>query len=171
MAKQGISRGEFAKRDGCDRSLVSRAARDGKLTVFADNTLDPAQVGTPWRSGNEDRDLPRDSDENPANDVNLHDGDAPYSRAEATRRKENYLARLRQLEYDKRSSLVVLREDAAAEVADRYSRLKSRLMPLGAEIAPRLAPLSDKSAAEIKAVVDAAVRSALEELTVPDAVQ
>jgi hypothetical protein len=48
----GISRRQFAERDGCHESLVRRALRNGHLSALDDGSLDPALVGTPWREGN-----------------------------------------------------------------------------------------------------------------------
>jgi hypothetical protein len=49
---KGISRRQFARRDGCNESLVRRALRNGHLFALDDGSLDPAHVGTPWREGN-----------------------------------------------------------------------------------------------------------------------
>ena len=48
----GISRREFAKRDGCDERLVRNAIESGHLPTLEDGTLDPALVGTGWRKTN-----------------------------------------------------------------------------------------------------------------------
>ncbi|WP_086062237.1 hypothetical protein [Muricoccus roseus] len=49
---RGISKREFARREGCDDKLVRKAIEAGKLKPFGDGSLDPALVGTGWRHGN-----------------------------------------------------------------------------------------------------------------------
>jgi len=51
---KGISRRQFAVRDGCNESLVRRALKNGHLSALEDGSLDPALVGTGWREGNLD---------------------------------------------------------------------------------------------------------------------
>lgn len=48
----GISIREFARREGCSDTLVRRAIKQGKLLISAENTLDPAQVGSGWKRSN-----------------------------------------------------------------------------------------------------------------------
>ncbi|MBY3175635.1 hypothetical protein HFO27_13440 [Rhizobium leguminosarum] len=91
------------------------------------------------------------------------DGDGLWSKADAETVKENYAARLKQLEYDRESSAVVTIDDAATIIAGEFGLVRDRLRQLGAEISPGLADLT--SAAEIKAAIDAAVIEALTDLS------
>src|SRR5215210_1321988 len=139
----GISLREFARRDGCSDTLVRKGIKAGHLACLPNGNLDPALVGTDWRLGNRrganqganrtanqgancepvrtslaaNHDPPVRTDETPAEAadriVNI-EGRAPYSLAEAERIKENYLALLRQLEYDRAVGAVVAIEDVAA---------------------------------------------------------
>ena len=94
------------------------------------------------------------------------EGRAEWSKAEAERVKENYAARLKQLEYDRQSGQVVDIDDVVIAVASEYAILRSRFLDIGSKVAPRVAVL--KSAEEIKAIIDAQVVEALTELTVDD---
>lgn len=89
---QGIPIREFARRDGCSDTLVHRAIKQGKLFAFDDGSIDPRLVGTPWRK--------HKGEVRPANG-------GLESFAEAQRKKENFLALLRQLEFEIKSGRLV----------------------------------------------------------------
>ncbi len=95
--------------------------------------------------------------------VNI-DGEAPHSRAEAERIKENYLALLRQLEYDRESKQVVEISAVIPSVVAEYSKVRNRLLNIGSRVSPRAAVL--RTPEEVKALVDEEVKLALEELTI-----
>ncbi len=88
---------------------------------------------------------------------------APHSFEEARRIKENYLALLNQLEYDKQSGAVVAVADVAATVGSSYARVRTKLLAIPAEQAPRLHRL--KSVPEVEDALHAMLTAALEELT------
>ena len=46
---QGISKREFAKRDGCDEARVRRGVARGELETLRDGSINPKLAGTPWR--------------------------------------------------------------------------------------------------------------------------
>jgi hypothetical protein len=88
---------------------------------------------------------------------------ATHSHAEAERIKENYLALLRQLEYDTKSGTVVLVPDVARVIGEEYARVRSRLLAIPAEQAPGLHRL--KTVAEMEGALREIITEALEELT------
>ena len=90
------------------------------------------------------------------------------SQAEAEKMKENYLALLRQLEYDQKSGLVVRIEDVVAEVAKKFATVRTRLLAIPAEQAPKLHRL--KTVAEVQDALQEIITRALEELTSGDVV-
>src|SRR5215210_6259050 len=176
----GISLREFARRDGCSDTLVRKGIKGGHLACLPNGNLDPALVGTHWRFGNRrpanpganlsancepvrtasgaNCEQPVRTDETPAEAadriVNI-EGRAPYSLAEAERIKENYLALLRQLEYDRAVGAVVAIEDVAAAVVDQFAKVRNKLLNISTRIAPRAAVL--RSAEEVKALIDSEV--------------
>ena len=77
--------------------------------------------------------------------------------------KETYLAKLRQIEYDKEASLVVDIAAASRSIAAKLAIVRNKLLGIGARIAPRVATLTE--AAACKAVIDANVAEALGELS------
>ena len=131
---------EFARREGVSAQAVAKAIKSGKLTRLPDGTVDPDLVGSGWRRhrrGNTvaDQAVP-EKIEQLAEALSAR---APYSLNEATRVKENYLALLRQLEYDAESGAVVPVAEVAAAVTAEYAAVRNQLLGLPAKLAPRLA--------------------------------
>lgn len=183
----GLSIREFARREGCDDKLVRRALEKGRLKALPDGTLDPDLVGTGWRKSNRQGVPGADTsadirsavragmsassrvsaahDETPAEAAEriVTAGGAPYDIGEAERIKENYLALLRQLEYDLKSGAVVLVAEVAKAVGEEYARVRTRLLAIAAEQAPRLHRC--KTVTELQDALHEVIVEALEELT------
>ena len=126
--KQGISIREFARRESVSDTLVRKALKLNRLAAFEDGSLNPELVGSNWREGNAKgansanpvvRTPPKGShaaNPSPVDSETLEEeaarllessGEASHAYAEALRRKENYLALLRQLEYENKSGSLV----------------------------------------------------------------
>jgi len=88
---------------------------------------------------------------------------------EARRVKENYLALQAQLEYDRDAGLVVAVEDVARAVGEEYAKVRSRLLAIPAEHAPRIQRL--KTVIEVQDALQEIITEALEELTRDGAVR
>lgn len=183
----GISIREFARREGCSDTLVRKGLKSGHIKAFGDGTLDPALVGTGWRKGNraganaanqsanpEEKgsqgSRPANPDvakagENPAEAAEriVAAGGATMDLGEAERVKENYLALLRQLEYDQKSGAVVPVSEVSAAVADEYAKVRTRLLAIPAEQAPRLHRC--KTVVEVQEALRSIITEALEELS------
>lgn len=82
---------------------------------------------------------------------------------EAKRVKENYIALLNQLEYDKESGLVVEVASVCKAVGAEYAKVRTRLLAIPAEQAPRIHRM--KTVAEVQDVLQELIVEALEELT------
>ncbi len=82
---------------------------------------------------------------------------------EAKRVKENYLALREQLDYDRNARLVVAVEDVSRAVGDEYAKVRSRLLAIPSEHAPRISRL--KTALEVQDALHGIIVDALEELT------
>jgi hypothetical protein len=82
---------------------------------------------------------------------------------EARRVKENYLALLNQLEYDRESGAVVAVADVVKLVGEEYARVRTRLLAIPAEQAPRIQRL--KTVLEVQDALQQIIVDALEELT------
>jgi phage terminase Nu1 subunit (DNA packaging protein) len=82
---------------------------------------------------------------------------------EARRFKENYLGLMAQLEYDRDSGLVVDVTEVAKAVGTEYAKVRTRLLSIPAEQAPRLHRC--KTPAELQDMLQEIITEALEELT------
>jgi len=169
----GISIREFARRAGCDDKVVRRKVKTEHIKPFADGTIDPGYLDVDWRSGEQPvsaiaYDADADADSQSLEDAALRlvsaDGQELWSKADAEKVKENYAARLKQLEYDREVGLVVEIDDVIAAVASEYAVVRNRLLGIGSKVAPTIAVLN--SAEEIKALIDKEVVRALGALTV-----
>ena len=130
--KQGISIREFARRESVSDTLVRKALKLNRLAALEDGSLNPLLVGSNWREGNAKSANRANQNANPvvrtsakgshaANPLSVDGetleeeaarlleigGEASHDYAEALRRKENYLALLRQLEYENKSGSLV----------------------------------------------------------------
>jgi len=93
----------------------------------------------------------------------ISEADVTMDFEEARRIKESYLALLNQLEYDTKSGLVVMASDVAREVGEEYAKVRTRLLAIPSEQAPRLHRL--KTVAEVQDAMQECITEALEELT------
>jgi hypothetical protein len=173
---QGISISEFARREGCSRTLVQRKIASKHLKTLDDGTIDPALVGTGWRQGNRTQvqgatrsapvapvaALPGETPAEAAERIVLG-GTELLSLADAETLKENYLGRLKQLEYDLKSAAVVPRADISRFVGAEYAAVRTKLLAIPAEQAPRIHRC--KTVAEVQDVLMSIVVEALEQLT------
>ncbi|MBB5462887.1 hypothetical protein [Paraburkholderia sp. Cpub6] len=82
---------------------------------------------------------------------------------EAKRVKENYLALREQLEYDRDAGLVVEVADVAKAVGEEYAKVRTKLLAIPSEHAPRIQRL--KTVQEVQDVLHSIIVEALEELT------
>ena len=175
----GLSIREFARRDGCDDALVRRALKQGRLKAFDDGSLDEALVGSDWRRTNRRADTGADkvrtvrTSAPGVDSADIGDDETPEQAAtriialsgatmdvaEAERVKENYLALLRQLEYDQKSGAVVPIADVARVMGEAYAQVRTRLLSIPAEHAPRLHRL--KTVAELEEGLRATMTRAL----------
>jgi len=89
--------------------------------------------------------------------------DASMDFDEARRFKENYLGLKAQLEYDRDSKLVVDISAVAKAVGSEYAKVRTRLLAIPAEQAPRLHRC--KTVAETQDMLRGLITEALEELT------
>lgn len=77
--------------------------------------------------------------------------------------KENYLGLKAQLEYDRDSGLVIDVAEVAKAVGNEYAKVRTRLLSIPAEQAPRLHRC--KTPAELQDMLQEVITEALEELT------
>lgn len=167
MSSEKISGREFAKRAGCDVKQVQRAIKSGRLSVDEDKLLDASQLNSGWRkpirtSKNVEDTLkvssqvssPKvsssDEDETPAQIAErlVRELGATFNLAQAIQIKENFNARLKQLEYEQKSGLLIelavaesAMFDCARQQRDSWLNWPTRVAPL---IAAQLGVEADK---------------------------
>jgi hypothetical protein len=168
-----VSQAEYARHRGVSKKTVTQWKQGGKL-VLADGGVDVEasdaylkKYRTAGLKGNDKgNELPKarsgESAEQAAVRI-LSTTGADMSIEEAKRVKENYLALLNQLEYDQKSGAVVLVSDVAKAVGEEYAKVRTRLLAIPAEQAPRIHRL--KTVTEVQDVLQELITEALEELT------
>lgn len=162
-AEKGLSIREFARRESCSDTLVRRAITQGRLKAKKDGTLDPALIGSPWRqanataskaaakparpSANRRPSEPEGGGDGAPDDSNSLEAEAArmlsegegVDYAEALRRKENWLALLRQLEYEQKSGALVELAVAQAVLFEASRGQRDAWLNWPAKIGPLLA--------------------------------
>ena len=151
-----INASEFARREGCDEKQVRRALERGGLVRGDDGLIDATLIGTTWRKPNRRR-LQRGAQESCApaaiDPLSMLDGETLGEAAarildaspellplaEALRVKENYLALLRQLEYEQKAGHLVELSLAQNVVFDLMRELRDAWLAWPVKIAPAIA--------------------------------
>lgn len=165
---QGLSIREFARRDGCSDTLVRRAIKQGRLNTLGGGTLDPALIGTGWRDANAkgakgasantvapsvrtskkaaapkgpspQTSVPTDDElAKQAQDI-IDSGDSPHDYGEALRRKENFLALLRELEYGQKSGRLIELERAERVIFECFRGVRDAWLNWPTRVGPLIA--------------------------------
>lgn len=176
------TKAEYARRHGVSKAAVQKWEKNGWL-VFSGTAVDveasDAQLARYRNShdGRAKKSKPSASKPEPKVNRRVSEDETPAQAAEriltaigadmsieeAKRVKENYLALLNQLEYDQQAGLVVAVDEVARVVATEYAKVRTRLLAIPAEQAPRLHRL--KTVAEVQDALQEIVTEALEELT------
>jgi hypothetical protein len=190
-----INKSEFARREGCDEKQIRRAIEKGILVANSEGLLDSSQVKSGWRKSNRRSNLKvvsdnsdivrttenvRESFARTDDEVNesaeeaaerlLASGNAPLlNYADALQLKENYIGRLRQLEYEQKSGNLIDLELAQGVLFEEFRNLRDAWLnwpvKFGAEIAADLGLEADK----VVEVLGAYVYKQIEQLGEPDA--
>lgn len=179
------SQAAFARRRGVSKAAVAKWKAQGLLSMTADGQVEIEE--SEWRledrpssyRGGRSKSAPVPAakpkpqiavapDESPADAAEriVKEAGAPYSHAEAVRIKENYLALLRQLEFDLKSGAVVPIDVVIAALVEQLAKVRNKVLGIAVRVAPRAAIL--KSSEEVRDLIDVEAALALEELTLDD---
>jgi hypothetical protein len=179
MTKDFVTQKEFAEICGVSKAAVTKWKSKG-LLVFGENNLvnvaatqeklenRPAKYrgGTAKTFANNDNDVSEpdgfEDDDSALEEID----DDNISHAEATRRKEVYLARCQKIKYEKEIGKLVDADAAAQVVANEYAKVRSKILAIPTRTATRLSAM--KNPAEIKRYLDEEIADALDELTFDD---
>jgi hypothetical protein len=156
--RQTGNQASFAAFKGVSRQTVTDWKQRGLLVFSDDGKVD--FLATDQRLADHGIRQPANID---LTGVTSIDGEPLWSRADAETVKENFSARLKQLEFERESTRVVTIDDAARHIVNEFGIVRQRCRTIGAEIAPRLSGMT--SASEIKAAIDDAVVAALADLS------
>lgn len=147
-AEETMSLSAFARKRGVSR-VTARKWRDRGLVLIDDNgrvrvaASDALLDGRPevYRGGRIGGNPPKGAP-GTSNGSNGH-GEHDMSIAQAINMKENYLALMQQLRYEKATGRLVELEAVTAAVARRFVVVKNQMMGLGSKVAPQVCATSD----------------------------
>lgn len=125
-----LSQSEYAQHRGVTKQAVSIAVQSGRITL-TDGMIDPKRADAEWDANTDDR--PRGY--KPARETGPSYGTYSANRT----KKENYQAKLAELEYEQRAGLLVSREYVERVTYDRQRRAMKALLAVPSRIAPVLA--------------------------------
>jgi hypothetical protein len=174
---QGLSSGEAAKLAGVTAPAIRAAAKSGRLKQLPDGYYDPEDIEA-WatsrrapRGGRppklvEPSELATDLDATVVEAFVSENAGTFKDRAAAELHRDTYVALIRELEYRLKSGALVPIDAVAAEVGSEYARVRTRLLAIPAESAPRL--FDCKTVTELQDVLLTLVTRVLEELTVDE---
>jgi phage terminase Nu1 subunit (DNA packaging protein) len=175
-----VSQAEYARRCGVSKKTVTQWKQEGKL-VLAEGGVDveasDAYLKKYRSAGLKGNDQGNDSGNEGNEPLRVLEGETSEQAAErilsatgadmtieeAKRVKENYLALLNQLEYDRESGAVVAVADVAKAVGEEYARVRTRLLAIPSERAPDIHRM--KTVAQVQDALQEMIVQALEELT------
>lgn len=168
-----ITQAAFSRMHGVSRKTVmvwNRAGhivlRGGLVDILATNARLSERPAT-YRGGRTKGPCgDRPTGDAPPSSFSPADANSPFSFAEANRVKENYAAKLKQLDFDRESGIVIEVAAVTRALAGVLTITRTKLLGLGIRLGPRIALLNDAQA--IHALLDIEVTRALEELTVAE---
>jgi len=189
---QGISMREFARLEGVSDTLVRKAVKLNRLKALDDKTIDPKLVGSAWREGNakgantsansshavrthpkvrtEPRVRVEEGESLPeAADRLMNSGIELLDYAGALEKKENYLALLRQLEYEQKSGSLVELDTATAILFEEFRAQRDAWLNWPTRIGPILAADLGLEADRVVEALTAHVHKQIAQLGEPEA--
>jgi hypothetical protein len=189
---QGISIREFARREGVSDTLVRKALKLNRLKAFDDKTIDPALVGSAWRESNAKganqsansshpvrtvRDVRTETPLVPNEGESLPEaanrfvaaGVGMVSYAEALEKKENYLALLRQLEYEQKAGSLVDLDTATAILFEEFRAQRDAWLNWPTRVGPLVAADLGVEADRVVEALTAHVHKQIAQLGEPEA--
>jgi hypothetical protein len=170
---KGITRKEFAQREGCSYSNVTVGLRLGRLTAYDDGSLDPAQIDNGWRSRkgrpttrppisktNDPPQLETPIDESGSSTPPLKEREIKaLSKSDAERYKLIYGILAQKREFDQAMKEVARLDQMLKVQADAYARVRNRLIQISADLAPNMVMI--ETAGEAQEIIHRGVCKAL----------
>lgn len=188
----GISIREFARREEVSDTLVRRAIKQSRLKTLADGSLDAKLVGSAWREGNakgantganSSQSVRTERLKRTESRPTLRDGETPEAAAQryvesgvemldyasALQKKENYLAHLRELEYEQKSGSLVELDTASAILFEEFRAQRDAWLNWPARVGPIVAAELGVEADRVTEILTAHVHKQIAQLGEPEA--
>jgi hypothetical protein len=163
MSKAFLNQAQYAKHRGVSGKQVTIWKQKGLLALAPDGKSVDRDASDLALAAHGLGPVAEKTPDEIARQTVIIEGDAPHSKAEAERIKENYLALLRKIEYDRESQKVAPISEVVQAVADEYAKVRGRLLNISSRVSPRAAVL--RTPEQVKALIDEEVVLALDELT------
>jgi hypothetical protein len=174
-SRSGVSQTEAARQVGCKPQSIIYAIKKGHLDRYPDGSVDLDKIKAWWSGGGGrtgrpkkvqmDKPAPmaqkRPSD--PAVDALISVRGYFPDRAAAELHRATYAALTEELEYEKLAASVVDVKEIAQAVGSEYAAVRTRMLAIPAEQAPRLFAL--KTVLELQDMLLALITEALRSLT------
>jgi hypothetical protein len=183
MKSERISAGEFARRAGCDARQVRRALARGALVRGSDGLIDAALIGSAWRKPNrcslakeaQGTALGIASGAHACDSETLNAAARRIAEAspellelrDAIRRKENYLALLRELEYEQKAGRLIELKLAEAVVFETFREVRNVWLNWPQKVAPFIAAELDVDIDRVATLLSQHVYEQLLEISEP----
>lgn len=175
-----MNQADYGRHRGVSRMQVSHWKKSGLLVFLGDGSVD-AEASDARLAGHGVKVKRPVKPATSVKTASAEDGESPEeaakrltetlganfnSKADAEKVKETYLALLRKLEFDEKSGEVVRIASVVKRVGEEYSRVRSRLMSIPADVAPTIAAM--RTAEEVRDCLEREITEALMELSSDD---
>lgn len=171
-----VSQVEYGKLHGVSKQAVAKWKARG-LLIFVGSKVDVVESNRLLEKYRSQQSNESTNKKSTGDRLTIRDNETPSEAAErivkeidlgmnieeAKRLKEMYLALLNQLKYDIESKMVVAVDEVAKAVGAEYAKVRTRLLSIPAEQAPRVNRL--KTPVEVQDALQEIITEALEELT------
>ncbi|MEA1052333.1 hypothetical protein U5801_21360 [Lamprobacter modestohalophilus] len=161
-----LSQRAYAQHRGVSHEAVRKAIKSGRITPLPDGRIDPVVADAQWDANTLPAQTPAKSESSaPASDSTQRSNVPPYAVSRAAREAIN--ARLAKLELEERSGKLINADEARVTTFNLARQLRDRLQQIPRTLAPELVAtvVADPDPRAVEAMLDAAIRSALEELS------
>jgi hypothetical protein len=153
--KQLMRQTEYARHRGVSAAAVSRAIREGRITVQADGRIDPVAADAQWEANTRKRADPRSQPIEASGVSAGHSQAGEETYLAARTRREQAEAHLAELRVRQACGELVSAAEVRTEMAVKISALRDRFLNIGARLAPVLAAETDPQRCQI--AIDAEV--------------
>lgn len=167
----GLSLRAYAKHRGVRLPAVQKAIRAGRITTTPDGKLDPVQADAEWarntaprtaRSGQRDRCEPRSprlatTQQQPMAEPSLVAGITSFATARSIR--EQYLARLTKIQFEKETGKLISRDAVQVAAFNKFRTFRDGMLNIPDRVSAQLA--SETDPAKVHEVLDSEIRKAL----------